>query len=167
VSRSIVPIRLFDHIGFTGTRKGINFSQQMLVRRVFETFLTSGVQFHHGCCRGADISAHMEAERIDGVHIVGHPSTLQSVPTTSKVYWEVRPVEPPLTRNRTIVDECQYLVACPGTLKEVLRSGTWATIRYARSVSRLTTIIWPNGQLETYHYLSTGGKICRTSTRHD
>lgn len=38
----------------------------------------------------------------------------------------------PLERNHVILDHTDYLLAFPKTRKEVLRSGTWATIRYAK-----------------------------------
>jgi len=63
---------------------------------------------------------------------------------------EFREPKPPLVRNRDIVDECDLLVACPGSDHEELRSGTWACIRYARKVKRKTIIIWPDGTLGIY-----------------
>jgi len=43
------------------------------------------------------------------------------------------------------VDETEWLWAIPGEFKEVLRSGTWSTIRYARKKGKKVLIIWPDG----------------------
>jgi predicted Rossmann fold nucleotide-binding protein DprA/Smf involved in DNA uptake len=41
-----------------------------------------------------------------------------------------------LERNKDIVNSCEQLIACPLTQEEELRSGTWATIRYARKTNK-------------------------------
>jgi len=53
-----------------------------------------------------------------------------------------------LARNHFIVAYSEELVAAPKSNKEELRSGTWATIRYARKRKRMVTIIYPDGSLE-------------------
>lgn len=53
------------------------------------------------------------------------------------------PVKPPLKRNYDIVDACDILLAAPRTLTEELRSGTWATIRYARKTGKKYLILAP------------------------
>lgn len=50
-----------------------------------------------------------------------------------------------IKRNHNIVDESDMLVAFPSTKSEILRSGTWATIRYARKQNKLVLIIFPDG----------------------
>jgi predicted Rossmann fold nucleotide-binding protein DprA/Smf involved in DNA uptake len=50
-----------------------------------------------------------------------------------------------LERNHDIVDASEVLVAIPKETEEVLRSGTWATIRYAHKLRRRVMIIYPNG----------------------
>lgn len=42
----------------------------------------------------------------------------------------------PLARNRRIVAAVDVLIAAPETDREELRSGTWATIRYARAAGK-------------------------------
>jgi hypothetical protein len=39
------------------------------------------------------------------------------------------------------------VIAAPMSSAEILRSGTWATIRYARKAGKPVLIIWPNGEL--------------------
>jgi hypothetical protein len=62
--------------------------------------------------------------------------------------WEPKPY---LERNHDIVDETTILIACPNG-EERMRSGTWATVRYARQrilnhEGQLTIIISPSGQV--------------------
>ena len=38
-----------------------------------------------------------------------------------------------LDRNKSIVDKTDILIAFPSTNEEVIRSGTWSTIRYAKN----------------------------------
>jgi hypothetical protein len=53
----------------------------------------------------------------------------------------------PTSRNHDIVDETELLIACPGELAEAVRSGTWATVRYARKLGRPIVIFWPDGSV--------------------
>jgi hypothetical protein len=46
-----------------------------------------------------------------------------------------------IVRNREIVDSTDFLVACPLTSYETLSSGSWATVRYARSKSKKVHLI--------------------------
>jgi len=50
-----------------------------------------------------------------------------------------------LVRNQDIVNECDVLVATPKENNEVLRSGTWATIRRATKAKKPVLIVNPDG----------------------
>ena len=80
------------------------------------------------------------------------PATGAKTPDWDALGWPnyIRPAKPPLDRNHDIVERCDLLIATPHTVEEQLRSGTWATIRYARKVHRPHYIIRPCGQLVTY-----------------
>lgn len=39
-----------------------------------------------------------------------------------------------LQRNKDIVNNCKYLIACPYSNKEQFSSGVWSTIRYAKKL---------------------------------
>jgi predicted Rossmann fold nucleotide-binding protein DprA/Smf involved in DNA uptake len=53
---------------------------------------------------------------------------------------------PYLERNHAIVNESDFLIAAPDG-PETLRSGTWATVRYARKVGKRVLVIMPNGEI--------------------
>jgi hypothetical protein len=55
--------------------------------------------------------------------------------------FSVLPVKPPFERNEDIADMCDILIAAPKAATEVLRSGTWATIRHARRIGRQVVLL--------------------------
>lgn len=120
-------------IGFTGSREGMNVDQMEDVQFLLNTL--PSLEVHHGGCWGADLQFH-ELAWNKRRHI--HPG-----PKSSHIGEVVYPTKPYLHRNQDIVDTCDILIACPSTKHEVLRSGTWATIRYARKVGKLTIILRP------------------------
>lgn len=61
---------------------------------------------------------------------------------------DIRDPLPPLERNHRIVDACDVLIACPKDAQEQLRSGTWATVRYARKQGKRVIVITPDGTVE-------------------
>lgn len=122
-------------VGFTGSKQGVTSAQLHSLRG---WLLANTVdEFHHGCCVGADTYANAIAYEY-GLAVVFHPpidmsqaSDLREFPGT----WR-KPL-PYMARNRAIVDECELLIAMPGMSdEERLRSGTWATVRYARRMRR-------------------------------
>ena len=54
---------------------------------------------------------------------------------------------PYMKRNQTIVDNSSLLVCTPSTMDEVLRSGTWATIRKARKAVIPIIYVYPDGSI--------------------
>ncbi len=103
-------------VGFTGTRKGMSESQKrqlvLVLRYFYRTHETT--EFHHGAADGADQEAVLLAVGV-GYTSVPHPAGAD-----------------PLERNRDIAEACDVLIAAPVKDTEELRSGTWATVRYAR-----------------------------------
>ena len=136
------------NIGFTGTQVGLTTKQKEVLTGLFDTAhnIYPSV-LHHGCCIGADAEAHKIADTI-GMWIVLHPPTNKGK-VAALIGNDTRPAKEYLARNRDIVDESEYLIACPGTMHEELRSGTWSTVRYARKKNKQITIIYPNGSVGT------------------
>jgi hypothetical protein len=91
------------------------------------------VEFHHGDCVGADAEADDLIAQIGGCKIVIHPPDNPRKRAFKTRYPGriVLPAKPYLMRNHDIVDATDILIAAPKTNEEELRSGTWATIRYA------------------------------------
>lgn len=100
-------------------------------------------EFHHGDCVGADEQAHSIATNLVE-NVVIHPPINDNL----RAFCEAKTILPKrdyLDRNRDIVDACDLLVAAPRSRYEIMRSGTWATIRYARKRNKKIFIIWPEG----------------------
>lgn len=117
------------NIGFTGTRSGMSDSQKSDLREVFKSYRGDFICFHHGDCIGSDAQAHDIALEYKATIII-HPP-LDGTYRAFCIGEEVRAAEDYLKRNHSIVNETELLVAAPKTIQEELRSGTWATIRYA------------------------------------
>jgi hypothetical protein len=138
-------------LGFTGTRKGLTEEQRNLLRLKLSAPmpgsnppLLRAYALHHGGALGADDTAHWLALELQlAVHV--WPSNIPNQHATLGGEYVRHDEAPPLERNHTIVDQCDELIACPGEMEEVLRSGTWATIRYARRIGKPITIIYPDG----------------------
>lgn len=103
-------------VSFTGTRQGMSTAQKRQLQYVLYGLRTV-TQFHHGAAEGADREA--AAFAATALKVVAHPAG-----------------DDPLARNRELVNICDVLIAAPRTDEEELRSGTWATIRYARAVGK-------------------------------
>jgi hypothetical protein len=140
-------------IGFTGTRgpkddgSGMNEYQQAALK----TFLKSKEfnEFHHGDCVGSDAQAHeiVTVMKDSGIDIkrVGHPPKYKKYRAFCDFDYEHKPHEY-LKRNHYIVDDTDILIATP-YCKEKVRSGTWATVRYARKKGRKIYIIHKSGRI--------------------
>lgn len=139
-------------VGFTGTRLGMNLLQSRILIEILgsdprfesdeddETY-----EFHHGDCVGADRQAFQIARNL-GWTTFSHPGTGGiRAGTPSDVILTPKPL---LERDKDIAKICQYLMATPHTETEIRRSGTWTTVRYARSLERPILIILPSGQVK-------------------
>lgn len=116
------------NVGFTGTREGMTTEQRARVARMLSEAQVGGAtHFHHGCAEGADTEAAKIAKGF-GYEIVEYPAG-----------------DDPLKRNRAIVAASDWLIAAPAQMREVLRSGTWATIRYARKDKVPVSIAYRDG----------------------
>jgi hypothetical protein len=138
-------------LGFTGTRCGMTEEQLEAFRRLFSAPpYADPDEFHHGCCPGSDEDATVAVYDLtcDDTVIQAHPSTLAHLTSQKAIDLsrEDHPPLPPLDRNRVIVNACHVLIACPKGPEEQ-RSGTWATVRYARKRGKRIVIIWPDGTI--------------------
>lgn len=133
-------------VGFTGTRAVITPIQAYTLGMVFSAL--NPKEAHHGDCKGADQVFHQTC-MFTKTLVVTHPCNIQEQRGFCEGATTELPIKDPLERNRDIVDQVEIMLATPHTLQEELRSGTWATIRYARRVHKPLAIIYPNGSVES------------------
>ena len=128
-------------IGMTGSRDGITDQALNTFRKYINAIEI--YEAHHGDCIGADTIFHNLMESLN-ISIIIHPPSIN----TLRSYCSGSVVLPPkdyLSRNKDIVNDTDFLVAFPATKNEVLRSGTWSTIRYAQKISKGVIIFYPDG----------------------
>jgi hypothetical protein len=135
-------------LGFTGTNRGMWPEQKTELEALLKKLKEEGFdEFHHGLCIGADEQAAILAKSI-GYRVVAHPG-LAKDPANLKYRseWtgsdETLEAKPFIERDHDIVDVTERMVATPLTREEQLRSGTWTTVRYARTQNRLIDLVLP------------------------
>lgn len=138
---------MIRHIGFTGTRRGLNLKQEVLLEVILKQLVKQYIEviLHHGDCLGADYEAHQMAEGLSLI-TVAHPPTSKARRAYCNASITLGP-EPYLKRNKKIVNYTELMIAAPEGLERT-RSGTWSTIRYARREGRTILILHPTGALE-------------------
>lgn len=129
-------------VGFTGTRRGMSVMQVSRFGQLIRDLDVT--EFHHGDCVGADFeAAEIIVHQFLDIKIVIHPPDL----TQFRAFMPLRPgderrtLRPYIERNHVIVRGCQHLIVAPLTNEQVVRSGTWATYRYAEARGITTTIL--------------------------
>lgn len=148
-------------IGFTGTRWGMGDIRIPIVTYIADKLKVSKVA--HGMCIGSDTDFHNLIRAMKRkVWIKGHPPIIKSLFSDLECD-EIAEPKDYLERNKDIVNENEILIATPNEFTEKLRSGTWATIRYARKViksgkgkCKKLYIVFPNGKVayEDYNTLN-------------
>jgi len=128
--------------GFTGTEHGMAPRQKKTVRQL----LYNCTVLHLGDCVGADREAFVIAADT-GIFRIGHPPSNGRKRAYLR-YEEERPAKPYLDRNLDIAQEgVDGLIAAPDSWVEVVRDGTWTTVRRARSLGRKIWIVRPDGSV--------------------
>lgn len=129
-------------VGFTGTRQIQTVSLErleLLEHTLWELQLNNVIAVIHGCAKGADTYFHKLCTKFN-FNISGYPA-INSKNDLSDIKFLHLP-QTPLKRNRNIVKDCDILIALPIDKNvEELRSGTWATIRYARKLNKKIIMI--------------------------
>ena len=133
-------------VGITGTRDGMSFDQKIVVRQFLHSYRKKGARiFHHGDCVGADDEGQKLARKFK-YQIIVHPpnKTIFRAGRSGNI---VLPERPYMERNHRIVRMSDLLLAVPKQEDSMNRSGTWATIRYARKLGASHIIIYPSGRV--------------------
>lgn len=100
----------------------------------------------HGDCIGSDADAHEIAHGL-GVPIFIRPPEDEKKRAFCKGAVTVHPKKPYKKRNQDIVNTTTFMIATPRSFKEVVRSGTWSTVRYACNQKKLVYVVWPDGSI--------------------
>ena len=118
--------------GFTGTRNGLNENQKNQIIKLLDE--NNIKEVYHGDCVGANTDFHNLCQN-KNIKIIIHPPNISIMRSFCQSPNILKP-KPFLDRNKDIVNNCDILIACPENDKEVLRSGTWSTIRYAKKINK-------------------------------
>jgi hypothetical protein len=124
-------------VGFTGSSKGMTHFQKKRLAALLEELRPELAR--HGDCVGADAEFHAAATAL-GLRVCIHPPENEGM----RAFCQgdtVLPAKASLERNKDIVDMSDLLIAAPKSATEELRSGTWATIRHARSIGRKVILL--------------------------
>lgn len=139
-------------VGFTGSRRGVQDAQRASLIALLQ-FL-SATALHHGDCVGADAVAHDVAIAL-GMQVIIHPPSNPAMRAycgrkeRDRILTSLLPPRPYIERNQSIVDCSKALIACVyGSEEKNRTSGTWKTVRYAKTQQKHVTLIWPDGRLE-------------------
>lgn len=121
--------------GFSGTSKHIILPQCLELLDEMRDYDIH--ELHLGDCIGGDHQAYVIAKHIGNIKLVGHPPDNPKKRANLK-YDRLYPEAPYLVRNHRIVDwvnsKSGIMFIGPATFEEELRSGTWATYRFAKEV---------------------------------
>jgi len=142
-------------IGFTGTQEGMTSEQYSELAVVIKTLIVQTTEAHHGDCDGSDEEFHEcvvktasflgDANILMGIH---PPINESKRAFCASGHIKMYPPKEYLDRNHDIVDIVDFMIATPKEMEEVLRSGTWATIRYSKKTHKDLCIIYPDGTID-------------------
>lgn len=140
-----------DPVGVTGTQEGLT-KEQFTAAEFLIKFLNIST-LHHGDCIGADEQLDNIARNV-GLNRSIHPPKNDSKRAYCHLNHEgmfnkftLFPEKEYLDRNHDIVDDSELILAFPKGFSEELRSGTWATVRYAIKQGRLVLVVFPDGSM--------------------
>lgn len=134
--------KIVNDLGMTGT------SSQDLTAKQIDGVLVhvhklNPMRVHHGVCIKADEQFHrLIKDNFPRIQIIGHPPINKSKMARGLSFHALWEPKEYLVRNRDIVNICDALIALPEG-EEIIRSGTWSTVRYARKMKRPITIVYP------------------------
>lgn len=127
---------------FTGPEQGLTPRQFQVCR---SALTANGVTtLCVGDCIGADAQITDLAHELR-IATDCHPPSNPAKRAFTTGHWRVHPPRPYLVRNHDMVDDGEFLLAAVTGRRELLRSGYWATIRYARKIRKARVIVYPDG----------------------
>ncbi len=118
---------MITDVGISGTRHGANPHQLIMIKVALINYKERGAKnFRHGDCAGVDVEAAVIARRL-GYYIIKHPGPVGVGSYADETFGPMSFLD----RNKVIARMSDVILIVPHTNKEVLRSGTWSTYRYA------------------------------------
>ncbi|KKL86804.1 hypothetical protein LCGC14_1941090 [marine sediment metagenome] len=131
-------------VSFTASSQtSLTHRQRRGVLAFLQQHCTEITEIHLGDCINGDEQIHFLACSLNLWDlIILHPPSNPikraycSAPTTCKP-------KPYLERNWDIARACDILLAAPQQAKEIIRSGTWATVRYSKQLGKTVIILNP------------------------
>lgn len=132
------------HLGFTGSSEKVTLKQRATLEYLLHhLYFDEGFKvFHHGDCIVADEIAAWIAKRI-GYAIYTHPPIFDYkrafFPKSDVNFYPKQYLD----RNKDIVNSSSLIIGVSDTDEEILRSGTWATLRYSRKMGKPRIILLP------------------------
>lgn len=150
-------------LGFTGTQYGMTDQQKRGLKYILiGIFYAADIrQAHHGDCIGADAEFHQIISSYINTHLCMrnsnkslidikiHPPIIETKRAFCQPgsYDEILPAKDYLPRNMDIAKASDIILATPKEMKEVVRSGTWTTIRYGRDMDKRVIIVHADGSI--------------------
>lgn len=144
----VMPV---ECVGFTGAQGGLYGHQPTSIGRLLRELRAQGAStFIHGGCVGSDEQAALIAAHL-GYTLDEWPGHIPEKRTTfvSHITHDPRHT---LVRNAIIVGKADVMIAAPAQVAEIIRSGTWATIRAARKARVPLAIVYPSGEVRMEHH---------------
>lgn len=132
-------------LGFTGSRNKPNNNVYENLQKFIIENKNKIIEAHHGDCIGSDKIFDNEIKKY-GIKTIIHPPNINNYRSFCS-YDEIKSPMSFLKRNKNIVDSSNILIALPPTDHEIIRSGSWQTIRYARKKNKKIYIFYPNGNI--------------------
>jgi hypothetical protein len=126
-------------LGMTGSRMGMTDNAKLRLKYFLNENNIS--EAHHGDCIGADNEFHDIITEYNIQSVIHPPTNNKARAFCSGTI--ILPEKDYIPRNHDIVDSTDLLIAFPSSTTEEQRSGTWATIRYARKIGKQVFIIYP------------------------
>lgn len=133
-------------LGMTGSRMGMTEKAEIILKKFLNNNII--IEAHHGDCIGADEKFH-EIVLENKIKTIIHPPKNNTMRSFCKGD-EIRKPLDYIQRNHSIVNETDMLIAFPSTKTEIIRSGSWATIRYAKKNKKPILIIFTDGTTQSY-----------------
>jgi hypothetical protein len=138
----------YRHLAFTGSKDTITPAQVKQLENELRNKRDRGyLWMHNGDCVVSDHAAAMLWKKLNG-RVMLHPPIKNRYRADFHQADIICEPADYLTRDRHMVDCSELIIGTPQTYEEQTRSGTWATLRYAKALRLERIIIFPDGSVD-------------------